>query len=85
MKYTVITSFNEEGLKQYGQRMIDTFEAHWPAEVDLIVCVENCTPVIRRSNTRIHDLLAVSSGLRTFVERHRNNPKAHGLDGPPEV
>ena len=85
MKYTVITSFNEEGLKQYGQRMIDTFEAHWPAEVDLIVCAENCTPVTSRSNTRVHDLLAVSANLRVFVERHRNNPKAHGLDGPPEV
>jgi hypothetical protein len=85
MKYTVITSFNAEGLKQYGQRMIDTFEANWPAEVDLIVCAENCTPVVRRPNTQIHDLLAVSSNLRAFVERHRNNPKAHGLDGPPEV
>jgi hypothetical protein len=85
MKYTVITSFNAEGLKQYGQRMIDTFEANWPAEVDLIVCAENCTPVVRRPNTRVHDLLAVSPGLRAFVERHRNNPKAHGLDGPPEV
>ena len=83
--YSVITSFNEEGLKQYGQRMIDTFESLWPAEVDLVVCAENCQPKTTRSNTRVHDLLAVSPSLRAFVERHRNNPQAHGLAGPPEV
>lgn len=85
MKYTVITTFNQEGLEQYGQRMIDTFEAYWPAEVDLIVCTENCKPRTSRPNTRVHDLLNLSAGLRTFVERHRNNPLAHGQDGPPEV
>lgn len=85
MKYTVITSFNDTGLKQYGQRMIDTFESQWPAEVDLIVCAENCNPKTSRPNTKIYDLLGLSPALRTFVERHRNNPKAHGLDGPPDV
>ena len=85
MNYSVITSFNEEGLKQYGQRMIDTFESLWPAEVDLVVCAENCRPTTTRSNTRVHDLLAVSPNLRAFIERHRNNPLAHGLAGPPEV
>lgn len=85
MKYTVVTTFNADGLKEYGQRMIDTFEQHWPAEVDLIVCTENCTPVVSRSNTKIYDLLQLSSPLNAFVERHRNNPLAHGLAGPPEV
>lgn len=85
MKYTVITSFNQEGLKQYGQRMIDTFEANWPKEVDLIVCAENCKPNISRNNTRVYDLINLSSNLRTFIERHRNNPKAHGKDGPPDI
>jgi hypothetical protein len=82
MKYTVVTSFNELGLKQYGQRMIDTFERMWPAEVDLIVCAENCRPQTSRSNTQVYDLLDMSPTLRTFVERHRNNPLAHGEAGP---
>lgn len=85
MKYTVITSCNEDGLKQYGQRMIDTFEQYWPSEVDLVVCAENCQPKVTRSNTRVHDLLEVSPNCRAFVERHRNNPLAHGQAGPPEV
>ena len=72
MKYTVITSFNEEGLKQYGQRMIDTFEANWPAEVDLIVCAENCRPRISRTNTQVLDLVKLSSALMIFTERNKN-------------
>jgi hypothetical protein len=85
MKYTVVTTFNAEGLKQYGQRMIDTFEQHWPTDVDLVVCAENCQPVVARTNTEVYDLLNLSSPLNTFIERHRNNPKAHGRDGPPGV
>jgi len=85
MKYTVITSFHEEGLKQYGQRMIRSFERYWPAEVDLIVCAENCQPQITRNNSRMYDLMQVSNNCRAFVERHRNNPLAHGQAGPSEV
>ena len=82
MKYTVITSFHDEGLKQYGQRMVNTFESNWPAEVDLIVCAENCQPKTNRPNTQVYDLLNVSANCRAFVERHRNNPLAHGQAGP---
>ena len=85
MKYTVITSFHEEGLKQYAQRMVRTFEQHWPSDVDLVICAENCRPQITRRNTQVHDLLDVSANCRAFVERHRNNPLAHGQAGPPDV
>jgi len=85
MKYTVVTTFNDAGLKLYGQRMIDTFEQLWPAEVDLAVCAENCRPQFQRSNTKIYDLLNLSNKLNVFLQRHRNNPRAHGQDGPPEV
>ena len=85
MKYTVITTFHQAGLEQYGQRMIDTFEQYWPAEVDLIVLAENCTPRTTRPNTKVVDLLEASPDLRAFVERHKNNPLAHGKAGPPDV
>lgn len=85
MKYTVVTTFNADGLKEYGQRMIDSFEQYWPAEVDLVVCKENCQPCVSRANVKLYDLLHLSSPLNSFVERHRNNPRAHGLAGPPEV
>lgn len=85
MKYTVITTFHPAGLKQYGQRMIDTFEQFWSADVDLVVCAEECKPRVSRANTQVIDLLSASNELRVFLERHKNNPRAHGQDGPPEV
>ena len=82
MKYTVITTFNQAGLKQYGQRMISTFEQYWPAEVDLVVYAENCKPTVSRANTCVTDLLANSADLQQFIERHQNNPLAHGQSTP---
>ena len=35
-RYTVITTFNQQGLENYGQRMISTWEKYWPTEVDLV-------------------------------------------------
>ena len=78
MKYNVITTFHDQGLKQYGQRMIDTFEQYWPAEVGLVVYAENCQPRISKSNIQVVDLLANSADLQQFIERHQNNPLAHG-------
>lgn len=85
MKYNVITTFSKQGLEQYGQRMIDTFERFWPAEVSLTVCTENCQPNTNRPNTAVVDLLAESADLQKFIARHKDNPRAHGLDGPPDV
>jgi hypothetical protein len=85
MKYTVITTFNAAGLETYGQKMIDTFEKYWPANVDLIVFTENCQPRVTRANTTVVDLLSASGDLREFIERHRDNPLAHGKAGPPDV
>ena len=82
MKYNVITTFHDQGLKQYGQRMIDTFEQYWPAEVGLVVYAENCQPRISKSNTQVVDLLANSADLQQFIERHQNNPLAHGQSTP---
>jgi hypothetical protein len=85
MKYTVITSFHQEGLNQYGQRMVNSFERHWPDDVNLIVCAENCQPKIARPTTKVYDLMDVSANCRAFVERHRTNPLAHGQAGPGDV
>ena len=85
MKYTVITTFNQAGLDTYGQRMIDTFERFWPADVDLLVCAENCQPRVIRPNVRVMDLLNNSPILCEFIQRHANNDLAHGRAGPPDV
>ena len=59
-RYTVITTFNQQGLDKYGQRMISTFEQFWPSTVDLVVYTEKCTPHITKPNVRCIDLIANS-------------------------
>jgi len=85
MKYTVVTTFNRDGLDTYAQRMIETFEQQWPKSVDLLIYAENCQPSVDRPNTVVRDIFAVSPQLTAFQERHRNNDLAHGRAGPPGV
>lgn len=78
MKYTVITSFNQAGLDCYGQNMIDTFAAHWPADVEFIIYAENCCPKISRVNTQILDIHQCCPDLINFIQRHSDNPRHTG-------
>jgi hypothetical protein len=81
MKYTVVTTFHQAGLELYGQKMIDTFEKFWPDSVNLVVYAENCSPVTRKSNVQVVNLLEASKPCKRFVKRHRDNPEAHGGPG----
>lgn len=78
MKYTVVTTFHEAGLKQYGQRMIDAFDQYWPHEVNLLVYAENCKPITGSHRVQVMDLLALSPDLVRFKNKHANNPLANG-------
>lgn len=78
MKFTVVTTFHEEGLKQYGQRMIDSFCENWPKEVILNVYPEKCNPIVRdHSQISLTDLDSVQE-LTKFKEKWKNVPKANG-------
>jgi hypothetical protein len=83
MKYTVITTFNESGYKQYGQRMIETFLQNWPAEVTLVVYAEDCDVAESASNLVVHDI-RVADALTTFKANWQGVPKATGnvMDDP---
>lgn len=78
MSYTIITSFHAPGLARYGQRMIDTFDQHWPREVPLVVYAEDCAPRTPSDRVAIRDLHACSPDLVAFKDRHRDNPVANG-------
>lgn len=65
--------------------MIDSLEKNWPQDADLYVYAENCQPRTTRPNSHVIDILADCGDLRDFVQRHKNNPLAHGEAGPPEV
>jgi hypothetical protein len=78
MKYAVVTTFHQDGYKQYGQRMIQTFLDTWPAEVDLYVYAENCAVDEFAPNLFVVDLLSVSPELVAFKSKWNGVPKANG-------
>jgi len=78
MKFAVITTFNQDGLTTYGQRMIDSYIKNWPKEVKLYVYPEKCTPIISdASNISVINLESVNE-LMNFKEKWKNVPKANG-------
>lgn len=77
MKYTVISTFNEAGYKQYGQRMIQTFLKTWPQEVSLVIYAEGCTVAETAPNLVVHDI-AVVDALTVFKTVWQNVPRATG-------
>ena len=78
MKIAVVTTFHEKGLKEYGQRMIDTFCKNWPEEVILHIYPEMCNPAIKNHNHVTLKRLEEVSELMVFKEKWKNVPKANG-------
>ena len=78
MKIAVVTTFHEEGLKKYGQRMINTFCENWPEEVTLHIYPEKCNPAIKNHNHVTLKRLEEVVELKSFKERWHNIPKANG-------
>ena len=56
MKYTVCTTFNAEGYKTYGRRMIQTFLQTWPQDILLRVYAEECQVTETAPNLQVLDL-----------------------------
>ena len=78
MKIAVVTTFHEEGLRKYGQRMINTFCENWPAEVKLHIYPESCNPAIRDHSHVTLKRLEEIPELMAFKERWKTVPKANG-------
>jgi hypothetical protein len=78
MKYAVVTTFHEDGLNRYGQRMINTFIQNWPEEITLHIYPEKCNPAIQNhSRVTLTDLDSVQE-LTNFKNKWKNVPKANG-------
>jgi hypothetical protein len=78
MKIAVVTTFNEEGLKKYGQRMIDTFIQCWPKEITLHLYPENCNPRVSDHSRITLKRLEEVPELIAFKNRWKDVPKANG-------
>lgn len=82
MKYTVCTTFNQDGYNLYGRKMIQTFLKTWPKDIVLRVYTENCSVAESGPNLQIIDLAAASPELVAFKNKWKDVPKANGNIGP---
>jgi hypothetical protein len=76
--YTVVTTFNADGYKLYGQKMIQSWLANWPSSVNLVVYTENCNVNESAPNLTVLDLNFSSPELVAFKQKWQNDPRANG-------
>ena len=78
LKIAVVTTFHQDGLEKYAQRMINTFCANWPAEVVLHLYPEMCNPAVRDHSRVTLKRLEEVEELMTFKNTWQGVPKANG-------
>ena len=77
---SVVTSFSRLGLHEYGNIFVETFDALWPPDIDLIIYVEHDMPVPesvcgRDIEVRRLDLLL---SFQLFMKRYGEKPLYQG-------
>jgi hypothetical protein len=78
MKISAVTTFHEAGLKEYGQRMINTFCENWPEAVTLHIYPESCNPAISNHSHVTLKRLEEIPELIAFKNQWKDVPKANG-------
>ena len=78
MTIAVITTFPEKSYKVYGERMIDSFVAHWPRNIILHVYYEGSCPPDKGDRVKYVDLHQASPDLVAFKNKYKNDPVANG-------
>ncbi len=73
-----VTTFSDAGYKEYGKKMIETFNQYWHPSIPLMVF---CDSEIMRPSERIQTFsLSNYPKIQAFTDRHKNNPAAHGKE-----
>ena len=84
MKITAVTTFHNEGMLTYGQRLIDSWQEKVDPKIKLIVYAEDCDPQTNGTNVEVLDAKFVLTKLNAFKERWKGVPKANGKCPWPE-
>ena len=77
--FAAVTTFHEAGYAQYGKRFLETFDAHWPADVALHLYCEEITPAETSSRIFNYNLLDMIPELTAFKARHKNIQAHNGI------
>lgn len=82
---TVITTFHQAGLEQYGQRFLDSFAERVSKKIKLVVYAEDCQPINPdEKQITILDAKEALPKLNSFKEKWGDVPKANGICPFPE-
>lgn len=73
---TVVTGFCPFGYRQYGKRMLETFDRFWPRSAELVCYTHEPIPMPRGHNRLVDDVLP----LRSFIARHKSSARAAGRE-----
>ncbi len=80
---TVVTTFHQPGLEQYGQRFLDSFAERVDKKIKLLVYAESCQPNNPDpSQIEIFDAFEALPKLNEFKSTWGQVPKANGI--PPD-
>lgn len=74
---SVVTTCNNAGYKQYGKRMLETFDRFWDRSITLHFYNEDIPDLPRYANVVYHDL---PQWFIDWKARHRDHKFAHGKD-----
>ena len=74
---TVLTSFGQRGYAEYGVRFLQTFQNHWPKEVQLLIYHEG------QPKLGGYDLLVDVPSCQAFLARHQFNLMVQGKERSP--
>ena len=76
---SVFTTWHPTGYKKYGQNFIQGYLNNWPHQVPLTIYAEDHIPDTGNSDLiTVLDQASTLPDLKSWQNRHRDNPHAHG-------
>lgn len=79
-KYLAITTFHKQGYIEHAEKMMRSFEKHWPREISLLAYYEEEKPNIESDRIFYRSLNDSCPNLLKFKERHKDDRYANGWD-----
>ncbi len=77
---SVFTSWHKTGYKKYGKAFIEGYNTCWPKEVPLTIYAEDHEPETNNPSITVLDQRSTLPDLKSWQERHKDNPHAHGYN-----
>jgi len=83
---SVFSTWHPVGYNKYGKHFIEGFCQYWPTVVNLTIYAEDHVPdTYNADNIEVLDQRTALPDLKSWQERHKDNPHAHGWNADKTV